>query len=754
MAGKPGRVMVMIGVGILGATLIVASIQTMQAAIQATFSVTNLNDSGPGSLRQAILDANAVSGADVIHITANGQLNLLTPLPTIQEAVTMFVPDANTFRVFKIDGQNLHRGLTVASVPVTITGLTVQNSVATGDMRGGGIKSGGPLTLNNVTILNNNAQAVGGGLFSAGAVTVNGSRFEGNESWGNGGGIFATGPLILNGGVIRDNHCVAQFCEGGGLYASQALTLTNTQIISNTALQSGGGAYAFGSLAATGGLVQGNRCVDSLCAGGGLFAADTLVLLETGIQGNQALGRGGGAVALGTAEISDGRFAQNHSLGEGGGLFINNGTLVITDTLFVSNSASNNGGGAAVQGPGPVHLADVRFEHNSGGDGGGGLAISSADATLIGVAFIGNHSFGGGGGLRALNVALIGGRFAGNSATLGVGALHANSVVLTGTHFINNSPGGASVADITASHFLFEGNSLGSAISALHTITLHDGQFVNNSGAAAVYGSVVEATNVLFADNTGAFVGGSALTAGQRATVTGSLFVNNSSDAASGGIGAMGDLTITDSLFIYNRGDVGGGVRASGNLTITGAIFRENQARLGGGVAHDAGDSLIVNSLFDNNNASDGGAAIALQGSGTDHLTHVTIASAGMVTNTAVTTSKDVLLIRNTIVVNQAVGLHVSAGLAILDSTLFHGNGVDIHGTVGFDQNRIGADPLFVNPGPGNYRLQAGSPAIDAGLDLGILVDFEGDGRPSLNGFDIGYDEFVSFRALLPVVRR
>lgn len=746
--------MVLASVAVLCVLFVVANARVMRAAAQTTFSVTNLNDSGPGSLRQAILDANATSGADVIHITANGQLNLLSPLPPINEAVTIFVPDANTFRVFKIDGQNLHRGLVITAVPVTITGLTVQNSVATGDLRGGGIKSDGPLTLNSVSLLNNSAQGVGGGVFSTGAVTVNNGRFEGNQASGNGGGLFTSGPLIVNGGVVYNNHCVTQFCKGGGLYATQALTLTNTQILSNTALQYGGGVYVQGSrLAATGSVVQGNRCIDSFCEGGGLYAQNQLLLVETVVQDNYALGRGGGAVALGAVEISGGRFEANGSEREGGGLLAA-GPLTASNALWLDNSARTNGGGTAVQGNGPVHLTASHFENNSGGDGGGGMSVSLADATLIEVTFVGNHSVGGGGGLKARNVTLIGGRFAENSATLGVGALQADSIVFTGTHFVNNSPGGVSVLHITATNFLFESNRQGSAISAVHTVVLRDGQIANNSGASAVQGSIVEATNVSFTANTGAFVGGSALTASQRAAVTGCLFTNNSSETASGGIGATGELTITDSLFISNRGDVGGGVRASGSLTITGTTFRENQARLGGGVAHDAGDSLIVNTLFDNNSATAGGTAVSLQGSGTDHLTHVTIASAAVVTGTAVITSKDILLIRNTIVVNHAVGLHVSAGFVVLDSTLFHGNGAHIQGVVAFDQNRITANPLFANPGAGNYRLQSGSPAIDAGLDVGILLDFEGDERPFGNGFDIGYDEFVTTRVMLPLIIR
>jgi hypothetical protein len=63
-------------------------------SIAATFTVSNTNDTGPGSLRQAILDANATPGADVIvfNITGTGPF-VITPgsggLPSIDEAVTI-----------------------------------------------------------------------------------------------------------------------------------------------------------------------------------------------------------------------------------------------------------------------------------------------------------------------------------------------------------------------------------------------------------------------------------------------------------------------------------------------------------------------------------------------------------------------------------------------------------------------------------------------------------------------------------------
>ena len=62
-------------------------------ALCATFTVTNTADSGAGSLRQAILDANAALGADTIAFAIPGSgvhtITPTTPLPTITDPVTL-----------------------------------------------------------------------------------------------------------------------------------------------------------------------------------------------------------------------------------------------------------------------------------------------------------------------------------------------------------------------------------------------------------------------------------------------------------------------------------------------------------------------------------------------------------------------------------------------------------------------------------------------------------------------------------------
>src|SRR5262245_51666954 len=51
----------------------------------AVFAVTNLNDSGVGSLRQAILDANGSGGADTIQFNVAGTINVLSALPSLTD---------------------------------------------------------------------------------------------------------------------------------------------------------------------------------------------------------------------------------------------------------------------------------------------------------------------------------------------------------------------------------------------------------------------------------------------------------------------------------------------------------------------------------------------------------------------------------------------------------------------------------------------------------------------------------------------
>jgi IPT/TIG domain len=65
-------------------------------------------------------------------------------------------------------------------------------------------------------------------------------------------------------------------------------------------------------------------------------------------------------------------------------------------------------------------------------------------------------------------------------------------------------------------------------------------------------------------------------------------------------------------------------------------------------------------------------------------------------------------------------------------------------GGVGKDAKAISANPSFVAASSHNFHLASNSPAIDAGLNTGLALDFDGVTRPQGSGFDIGAYEFAS----------
>jgi len=52
------------------------------------------------------------------------------------------------------------------------------------------------------------------------------------------------------------------------------------------------------------------------------------------------------------------------------------------------------------------------------------------------------------------------------------------------------------------------------------------------------------------------------------------------------------------------------------------------------------------------------------------------------------------------------------------------------------------ADPLFINAGSAHFSLQSTSPCIDAGVDVGLSLDYAGNAVPQGIGVDIGAYEY------------
>ena len=98
----------------------------------------------------------------------------------------------------------------------------------------------------------------------------------------------------------------------------------------------------------------------------------------------------------------------------------------------------------------------------------------------------------------------------------------------------------------------------------------------------------------------------------------------------------------------------------------------------------------------------------------------------------------------NNIVVSNFFGINCQNCENDFKSNLVWGNFTNYANDASQTSSDLNLDPVFTDPANFDYTLSAGSPAIDeANGTIGIVVDFEGEARPSGVTYDIGFDEFV-----------
>ena len=306
-------------------------------------TVTNLNDAGAGSLRQAILDT-AAGGTVDFQPGLTGTITLRTGELTLDKDLTIAGPGAD---VLSVSGGHASRVFS-SSAAATISGLTLTDGLAA-DFGGGIQNLGGVLTVAECVIRGNHAHTLGGGIeTSGGRLTVRDCVVEDNsvEASGHGAGIEAlNAPLTVLNTTVRGNS--GDF--GGGIYSFRgALTVIASTVSANTAIYGGGIESADEPLIITNSTISGNAAINS---GGGFYAGSTqMTITSSTISGNSA------------------RVA-------GGGLDIFDFAPVIRNTIVAGNRAP--------EGPDVLGLSGSQG-HNLIGDGTG--ATGFGDSDLVGTA--------------------------------------------------------------------------------------------------------------------------------------------------------------------------------------------------------------------------------------------------------------------------------------------------------------------------------------------------------------------------------
>ena len=237
--------------------------------------VSNTNDSGEGSLRLAVENANLFPGNDTIAFLAPLFTDAIPEtivlsggeLP-LSDAVAIAGPGAD---LLTISGNNTSRIFHIADFAgsVALADLTLRDGFAPGIVADGGaiLKSGtlSSLTLDRIHLDSSEADNRGGGLhIEGGTVTLRDSTVSGNVANGattGGGGISNFGDLTLVNTTVSGNRAsMASLEGGGGILNSGTLTLHHSTITANRAsgTAGGGGLHSSGSETLRNSLLIGN----------------------------------------------------------------------------------------------------------------------------------------------------------------------------------------------------------------------------------------------------------------------------------------------------------------------------------------------------------------------------------------------------------------------------------------------------------------------------------------------------------------
>jgi hypothetical protein len=551
-------------------TLAIALATGMASA--STFIVMNTNDSGSGSLRQAIIDANTNPGADSIHFNISGagvhSIIPLSALPTITDPVVIdgytqpgsspntLATGNNSTHLIELNGNGADfPALTVTAGNCTLRGLVINRFNGNGPANALNIQTGG----------NNTIVGCFFGISADGTTAQFNSRLGIDiESSPNNtiGGIDPGDRNVISGSGSATNLQINGPASSGTMIQGNYIgtNAAGTAAIMNSIIGieiGNNGAGTGSSNNIIGGTTAGARNVIS---GNSSVGID---IFDSGVTGNVIEGNYIGTNAAGTAAIPNGTgiFLLRTVNVVIGGTTAGAGNVISGNNIYglrISNGGGSTGVGNLIEGNRVGTNAAGTAALPNGAGGGGGILLEETQNTTIG-------------GTTAAARNIISGN-TGIGLSISSGDPPAMDNVVAGNYIGTNAAGTAAIGNTGSGIQIFGG---GGPI-----------------GVNTIGGTAAGARNLI----SGNAVSGVDVNNAANAVIQGNFIGTDIN-----GTGNLGNLGYGVSLSNASDNMVGGTVAGAGNVIAFNGS--NNQSSGGVGVPAGTGNSILGNSIFSNTGA-------------------------------------------------------------------------------------------------------------------------------------------------------
>ena len=458
------------------------------------------------------------------------------------------------------------------------------------------------LNIYNANLINGNAD-IGGAIYNTGSVYAYNTNFINNTAATMGGAVFNNGTLTIQKCIVDNNDITKRTSSDSEDYGGAAIynwydstLFIKNSTISNNLKNYKNGDYVVGAVTSLGKTIisQNSYFVNNSGRWGGAITT----------SGSSLPGK-----KVNELSISDSTFSKNGGL-YGAGIFIQGSKFSITSCVFDSNTASgkgnmtpNDNNGAAIEVTNTDKaitgtISKSTFTNNKA-QYGGAIDICAGTIKITNSKFINNSADEEGGAIdiNALNgnpkVTISGSKFINNSAPLGGAILNIKDLTVKGSTFINNTP-----------------NTIFNWVGAGGNLNLNIRTFADLQNAIGlVTGTLTLNQNVaMTAKEASDFTNG--ITINKDITIDGkghTIDAKNLGRIFS--IGEGFTVTLTNATLINGKATEGGAIYNDGSLTLSDVKLSDNAADSYGGAVFNNGHLVVGNSVFDSNDIVNRGSA-------------------------------------------------------------------------------------------------------------------------------------------------